>query len=94
MNKAELRNIADYLYDGVPETARLMGMIQQFKDCDNVLRWLVSNKIRGTRMVEYFKDEAGGDDDSRGVMLGVQRALSFIDSNNLVTTKLTLGNLK
>lgn len=93
LNRYQLRKVADYLYDGVPEVAHLMAQVRQFKDGDRVLLWLVKNKIRGQRMVDFFKEESGKDS-SKGVMRGVQRALSFINGHKRYLEPLKTRDLK
>lgn len=77
----QLRRVADYLYDGEPRVAHIMSQIRNFKDGDRVLLWLCRNKIRGKKMVDFFSEQ-NKSDTKRGVMLGVQKALSYIEHGN------------
>lgn len=94
LDRYQLRRVADYLYDGIPETAHLMSQLRQFKDGDRILLWLVRNGMRGQKMIDFFKEE-NGSDSKKGVMLGVQRAMSFINhGKGYLRDKLTVGDLK
>lgn len=93
LNQYELRKVADYLYDGHVKVAPLMMQIRSFKKGDRVLLWLVKEKIRGQAMIDYFKTEQN-EENNHGVILGVQKALSYIEGHPLRREKLTLKDLK
>jgi hypothetical protein len=93
LNRAELRKVADYLYDGEPRVAHLMSQIRQFKEGDHVLLWLCRAGLKGQKMVDFFHDEAGTDE-TRGVMLGVQKALDYVHGRRYSTEKLRSSDLK
>lgn len=78
-SEAELKRVAEYLYDGVIEVYPLIQKIRQYKRGDRILLWLVANKIRGHRMIEYFQTESNSSS-NRGVLLGVQTALTYMDN--------------
>jgi len=83
----ELRTMANYLYDGEPMVAHLMQQIRQFKRGNEVLLWLCKNKIRGRGLVEFFHNEQDNDE-SAGVLRGVQTAMNYINNDkNALTVK-------
>ncbi len=73
----KLRNVLNYLYDGVPETHFYMLNIN-----DNYVRghlmllWLAQNKLKGKKLVEFFKNCS---EDGEGVLPGVSHILSRLD---------------
>lgn len=95
LTEHQFRQTVDYLYDGVTQTAHLMGQIRVFKRGDEVLLWLCRNNLRGQRMVDFFKEESD-DDNSKGVLRGYETALKFIDGHLKLKfgEKLYLDSLK
>lgn len=93
LSQDQLRCVADFLYDGTPKVAHLMGQIRAFKKSDRILLWLVRNNIKGQSMIEFFQTESG-DAGNMGVLAGVSKAMSYIDGHKLAPEKLTLSHLK
>jgi len=93
LTRDQLRVAADYLYDGSPKVAHLMAQLRAFKQGDRIILWLCQQGIRGQYMVDFFKEESGCDE-NRGVLLGVQKALDYIEGRKFHTERLDLGALK
>lgn len=93
LDEHQLRRVADWLYDGTPQVAHLMGQIRAFKKGDHILLWLVKNNIKGQRMIEFFQTESG-DAGNKGVLAGVAKALSYIEGHRLAAETLTVSHLK
>ena len=75
----QLRKVIDYLYDGhFPTHAIMLQINNNYARAHEVLLWLVRNKIRGARLVEFF-NESRDDDKGAGVLQGVQIILNGID---------------
>lgn len=78
--EGELRVVLDYLYDGhAPVMTHLLeirGFYHTKKDLHRehqVYLWLAKNKLRGQKLVEFFKNEGG----VLGVIL---KATNYIDN--------------
>lgn len=93
LNEYQLRGVADFLYDGTPKVAHLMGQIRAFKMGDRILLWLVKNNIKGQTMIEFFQTESG-DAGNNGVLAGVSKAISHINGHRLAPERLDLSHLK
>lgn len=79
LSPRQLRITLDYLYDGEMRTFKHLQYIQHnFKRAHHIFLWLVRNKIRGVKLVEFFENESG-DIDGGGLLSGVARILSGID---------------
>ena len=71
----------------------VLGQLQQFKNSHRMLLWLCRNKIRGQELLDFFKDEAG-DENARGVLLGVQKINDRLEGRKHTSEGLTLDDLK
>jgi len=96
LTPAQFRTVCDYLWDcnsGGPAVVHVLGQIEQFKDSHRMLLWLCRNKIRGQELLDFFKDEAG-DENARGVLLGVQKIQDRLEGRKFTSEGLTLEDLK
>ena len=98
LTKTQLKQVADRLWHDIkPENAmrlaHTMGMIGNYKRGHEILLWFVRNDIRGEKLLDFFR-EANGNATDRGVMLGLQKALDFIEGRKVTTKKLEIGDLK
>jgi len=86
----QLKNVIDYLYDGHYPTHPIMLQINNnYARGHEVLLWLMANKIRGVKLVDFFNEQR--DDVGAGVLQGVQYVLNKIDGAQY---KLTGKDLK
>lgn len=79
MEKHNLRLCAEYLWDGYPQAVAVLGQLQQFKRFDEIILWLMRNKIRGKDLIDFFSDAEGVE--TRGVLMGVKKILNYIDND-------------
>ena len=84
-----LRRVLDYLYDGEPETFRLLENINtNYRRAHRIFLWLVRNEIKGKKLVEFFQNESG-EADGLGILSGIVFILSHIDGIKYKTIKAT-----
>ena len=55
----ETRALMFSVLDSDPRTIPILQVIYFCTNCDNILRWLKSNKITGTRLYDHLRFEAG-----------------------------------
>ncbi len=76
----QLRKVADFLYDGEPLVAHYMNRVRQFKDGDRILLWFCREKIKGKKLVEFFKNEAD-EPESMSILRGIETARRLMSGN-------------
>lgn len=85
------RRLMDYLYDGNPKTAApLLFIRHNYKRWHEVFSWLMANKIKGKKLVEFFQNESK---DGRGFHCGVTKILNHIDGKKLYTEQIKVNEL-
>jgi hypothetical protein len=87
MTQLQLRKYADYLWDEKVDVVRILGQLKQFNRFDEMIKWLVENKIRGQALIDFFNDAEGVE--TRGVLRGVNEILKRIDNDRFNKDPLT-----
>jgi len=79
LTNEQLKTTLSYLYDGEYATHRILLHIHtNYLRGHHVLLWLVRNKIRGTKLIEFFQNESH-DLDGGGLLAGVTYILGKLD---------------
>lgn len=93
LNEYQLRKTIDYLYDGNAHTFYYLHFIDvHFNRSHEIFLWMVRNKKRGQVLIDFFRNESGGD--GKGMLQAVSTILNKIDGNRLVKKRLRTNELK
>lgn len=92
LNRQQHRTIYHYLFDGDPGTHHYLSYIAKtFKRADRMLLWLVKNKLRGKKLIEFFQNESV---DGGGYLCGCATIISRMDGRKYSMEHVKLWELK
>jgi len=86
-----LREVLAYLYDGEQEAFSCLLFIKSnYKQWDEIIKWLKDNKIRGKKLVELMQNESP---DGGGYHMGVTKIISMMEGIKFNTRTLKISEL-
>ena len=92
LTPAHIRKLVDTIYDGEPTVAGYLFQIKHIAPARNneILIWLVKNKITGKKLIEFFVTERD-DDKGMSVLNGVTHILNRLDGTDKKVKEINLA---
>lgn len=74
------RQTLTYLWDDNVGTIFYLQQVQLYKRWREIFNWLVTNKLNGQRLVDFFKNET---DREKGVLVGITFIINKIEGHKI-----------